>query len=373
MKINLHRMSTTVKKFFFGDAETLARETQFVQRSSKMTGSVFLKTLVFGLLENPQASLNDLREFCVERFGIEVTTQGLHDRIQACALRFFKAMFTLAVGLFRPTVPLPIPLLEQFSAVNLVDSTAISLPESVVAEFPGSGGDASKAGLKLQVVFEFLSGCFKTIGLTAGIAPDQKYEGHVQQAEPNSLNLFDLGYFAVRHLTALTDKGAYFLCRLFLGTGVYTEDGEPVDLLKKLRGETRDRFELLVRIGTETQLLCRVCFFSGPSRCSKSAAAPGAESGGEKRSDPEQSHARIDGLDELDHHGPGDDAVAGAGRLTLCRALAGGTALQTVEKPYVPTSRVRLSPRTDSGGTVRQIDWAGVVPVSGDAVTRERS
>jgi hypothetical protein len=373
MHNTLHTVSTIVKNFFSRNAETLARETQFVQRSSKMTGSLFLKTLVFGLLENPNASLNDLREFCAERFGVDVSIQGLHDRIQRAALPFCKRMFTLAVEIFRQTAPLPLPVLHQFSAINIVDSTWISLPESMAAEWPGSGGDASPAGLKLQVIFEFLRGCFKTITLTAGIAPDQKYAGHVQQAEPNSLNLFDLGYFAVRSLQALADKGAYFVCRLLPGTGVHDAEGHPVDVLKLLRSDVRNRFELLVRIGAQSHLLVRVCFFSGSRRRRESPSAPGTESSGEKRPHAEQSRPRIDGLDHLAHQRPSGQAVAGASRLTLCGTLADRTALQTLEKPYASAWRVQLPARTDSGGIVRQTDWIGAVSVSDDALTRQRA
>ena len=42
-------------------ADQAAHETGFVQRESKMGGASFAQTLVLGWLENPQATLEDLR------------------------------------------------------------------------------------------------------------------------------------------------------------------------------------------------------------------------------------------------------------------------------------------------------------------------
>lgn len=257
-------MSPIVKKFFSTSAEKLAKETEFVQRKSKMTGAVFLQTFVFGLVESASASLNDLVEFCEEHFGVSITTQGLNARITASTLTFMRKMFPLALVVFRQTVRLPVAVLTQFSAINLTDSTGIELPESLVDEFPGSGGAASAASLKLQVVLDFLTGSFTGLWLTPGITPDQKATQHLAFAAAGSLNLFDLGYFVLDHLKTLADKGAYFLCRLLLSTNLYDEDGHKVDLLGMLRAETRDRFELAFRLGKRVLLPCRVCFFRAP-------------------------------------------------------------------------------------------------------------
>jgi hypothetical protein len=248
-----------------------------------MTGSRFLKTFVFGLLENATASLNDLTEFCEDHCGMSISVQALDERIHQATLTFMKHMFTLALVVFRQTVRLPVPILLQFSAVNITDSTGISLPESVAEEFPGSGGAASAAGLKLQLVLEFLTGSFKAITLTDGITPDQKATQHLDVAEVGSLNLFDLGYFVLDHLKALSDKGAYFLCRLLLSTHLYREDGQPVNLVALLRAETRDRFELALRVGKSHMLPCRVGFFRAPdeiaNRCRQQAYKQAAKKG----------------------------------------------------------------------------------------------
>lgn len=264
MVLKIAEMSETVKQFFTEDAEQTARETAFVQRASKMTGSRWLQMWGLGLLDTPQSALSNLAEWCEEQFGLHITAQGIDDRVQTAAVTFFKAMFNLALSVFRQTVQIPIRMLTQFPAVNLFDSTGISLPACLAEEFPGSGGDASPAGLKLHLVVDFLTGACKAIDLTDGLHPDQAYARFLDAIEPNSLNLFDRGYFTLKRLKGSIEKNAYFVCRLLHGTGLYDEHGDKINLLRLLRGEERKAFECWMQVGTDTRLRLRVCCFRAP-------------------------------------------------------------------------------------------------------------
>jgi hypothetical protein len=262
--MNIKKMIESTKKYFEKKADEIALDTGFVQRKSKMSGSIFLKTFVFGFLANSYSSLNDLVEFCKEQFGVEISTQGLDGRINSFCQIFMLDMLRLALISFFNKIQLPIEILKQFTAVNLTDSTTVSLPEKQYREFPGSGGAASKSALKIQLVFDFLTGAFKKIKVTDGITPDQKYDGHIEVAEANSLNIFDLGYFSLLYLEALIQKGAYFLCRLYPSANLYDKEGNKIDLLTLLMSEVRDRFELSFLVGNKTQLPYRVLFFRVP-------------------------------------------------------------------------------------------------------------
>ncbi len=262
--MNIKGMSSTIKGFFQTTANKMAKETKFVQRKSKMTGSVFLMTFVFGFIDNPRLSLVDLTEFCEDHFAIDISSQGLDERIHKYTLIFFQNMFFLALTIFRHTVLIPLATLTQFSEVNIVDSTTISLPENLSAKFPGSGGSGSKAALKLQLTFDFLTGCFNSVDITDGITPDQAYKKHLDQIKPNSLNLFDLGYFSLDNLKTFFDKGAYFLSRFLTRTTLYHEDDNRFNLLEYLRSETRNKFELKLRVTKQSKLPCRLFFFRAP-------------------------------------------------------------------------------------------------------------
>ena len=64
------------------------------------------------------------------------------------AVVFLKEMFAEAMDRFKNKIPLPLPVLQQFTAVYLTDSTVLALPANMVDEYPGSGGDGPEASLK---------------------------------------------------------------------------------------------------------------------------------------------------------------------------------------------------------------------------------
>jgi hypothetical protein len=263
--MDIAHLNDRIQRFFQSGAELTAKVTFFVRRRSKLTASRFVQGLVFGWLANPLASLNDLVAFMYRQWGIHVSPQGLDARIHRYAVDFMKKMCQNALLDLCHRVQVPIPLLTQFTEVNITDSTNISLPDCLATRWPGHGGTAPPAGLKLQVVFEFLTGTFKKLWITKGNVPDQGITRHVCGIQRGSLNLFDLGYFALARLNRIADQGAYFLCRLLPGTGVYTVSGERVQLWALLRHESRDRFELTVCIGKRLRIPCRLCCFRAPT------------------------------------------------------------------------------------------------------------
>lgn len=59
-------------------ADVIGRETGFIQRQRKLSGSSFVQTLVFGWLSNPDATLEELAQTAAT-LGIDITPQGLND------------------------------------------------------------------------------------------------------------------------------------------------------------------------------------------------------------------------------------------------------------------------------------------------------
>ena len=258
------QLSEKLQRFFLREAEITGEVTFFVRRTSKLTASLMLRGLVFGWLANPLASLNDLAAFFHDHLAVSVTPQGLHDRIHRYTVAFFKTMCQSALMDLSQTVQVPIPVLRQFSEVNITDSTGISLPACLKKRWPGSGGTASPAGLKIQLVFEYLTGTFKKVWITNGITPDQAITRHISGIQRGSLNLFDLAYFSIARLRAIRDKGAFFVCRFLPSTTVYDAAGQKLDLVAFLRRETRTRFEVAVQIGRLLPVPCRLCCFRAP-------------------------------------------------------------------------------------------------------------
>jgi hypothetical protein len=246
--------------------ETTARTTKFVQRVSPLNGFIFLQASVFGFIDDPEANLDDLAGYCAD-LGVDISAQGFDQRINAMTVEFFKTMLSQAMAQFKNTLPLPLPILQQFSAVNLVDSTSLSLPDNMVTEYPGCGGDGPQASLKVQLNFEFLYGNLEQIVLRPGNEPDQKFDDHLDWVQPGSLNLRDLGYFSLDNLRTIAEtKQAYYLSRFLFGTGLFTPAGKPLNLSQVLNQHPRQPFEMDVLLGVDHNLPTRLIAIPLPQK-----------------------------------------------------------------------------------------------------------
>lgn len=257
MKLDRESIGKKIKDFFGDTVNQIARRTKFVQRRSTLDGLKFLQALVFGFIENPRASLNHLAQVCLD-LGVLITPQGVDERINQYSVTFLKEMFCHAMETFKNNTPLPLEVLRQFTTVNILDSSVKALPENMVEEYPGSGGDGPQASLKVQLVFEFLYGNMKQVALRAGREPDQAYRDYLKIIEAGSLTIVDLGYFAVDAFGEVADQDAYFLSRYLFGTKLLTPDGEQINLLDTLQSTTMSSVDMSVLLGAKQHLPCRL-------------------------------------------------------------------------------------------------------------------
>lgn len=247
----------------------MSYETGFVQRASKMSGAIFAKTFVLGCLDNPQASLNDLVQYS-QRLGVSISEAGLQQRIQQPGVDLLRDLMQDSIAMCRQKSGLPQSVLRHFSQVNILDSTEIKLPDNLRSSFKGKQG----AAVKVQLSFDYLSGTFNALELTAASQPDQKCQLHVQQASRGSLTLFDLGYFDQKVLKTLAERSAYFVSRLQTQTALYREaqDEQAIDLLTWLRQGRHRQREAKVYVAAQHVCQCDFWLRNCRWRWLKSAA-----------------------------------------------------------------------------------------------------
>lgn len=252
---------------FFSDkrVEETARQTKFVRRKSEISGLNFLKAMVLGFLEKSDSSLNEIAQSFLD-VGVEVTSQGIDERINTFSVSFLRTIFTQALEIFKNKCPLPLSVLQQFSAINIVDSSTKSLPENMADEYPGCGRKGAKAALKIQLVFDFLHGNMKQVEIETGIDSDQGYREYLKVVEGGSLTMVDLGYFCLDAFWAIAEKSAYFLSRYLYPTGLLDRFGKRIDLEALLRKQTGNRKEVQVKLGcrSQHQLPCRLIILRNP-------------------------------------------------------------------------------------------------------------
>jgi len=248
-----------IKDFFNKkEIEEAARRTKFVRRGSPLGGYIFLQAAIFAFIDDPEANLDDLAQACAD-LGVEISVQGFDQRLNLYTLEFLKEMLSRAMVQFKNNSPLPLPILRQFSAVNLVDSTVLRLPDNMAVEFPGCGGNGPQASVKVQLKFEFLHGNLNQIVLQPGKEPDQKFDVWLEEAQAGSLNINDLGYFSLANLKTIDEeKDAYYISRYLFGTGLLTPDGESIALGAMLKKASRQPFEMEVLLGAKEKLPCRL-------------------------------------------------------------------------------------------------------------------
>ncbi len=236
-----------------GDVEALARETKFVQRHSPFSGTIFLHMLLMGFLKNAQATLIDLAVQSA-KLGVTISPQAIHARINGPAVVFLERVYRRALAQLQNTVPVPIALLRQFTAIWVVDSTFKQLPASMAEDYPGAGGKSSPASLKVQLVYEFLCGNLAQVTLQPGRCADQAYRDYLHLVQAGSLVLMDLGYFCLASLQAIAQAEAYFVVRYPSSTHLYTPSGAKIDLLTRLQAQGEPTLEQAVHIGAKCKI-----------------------------------------------------------------------------------------------------------------------
>ena len=240
--------------------EDLARNCGFVKKRSKITGVIFAFLLLIETRQLKPASLNELSAKLGLQ-GILVSKQGLDNRFNDAAAVFMHQLTdrALAAKLDRKDV---LDLSVKFNRIMIKDSTVFQLPESCAYKFPGSGGGASAAGIKIQ--YEYDLKARGTVFLQAQPAISSDNTNYLKDIRPMDLCLEDLGYITHQHLEEVIRGQAYFLCRLGYGSNLFIKkDGQyfPVDIDRIVRKmKNGQMMQLPVFLGSKYKIPVRVIF-----------------------------------------------------------------------------------------------------------------
>jgi hypothetical protein len=253
------KRSKALRNLLETSSHELARETGFVQRSSKMSGPVFVETRVLGHLQEPAASLNELIQVSAG-LGVTITQPGLNARINEEAVALLRGIFEGGLKQLQASDrQMAHGLLQHFSAVYILDSSIVTLPASLQSQFAGFSTPGTQAAVTLQLGFEYLRGNRAALELGPGRLNDQSCTLGEALAGPNTLHLADLGYFSQDTFARIAERGAYFVSRLKFGTHLYAQPGDntPLDLLATLRAQG-SLYQLSCYLGARQRLSVRL-------------------------------------------------------------------------------------------------------------------
>ena len=198
MSNTIPQLASVLQSLFTADADRLAKETGFVKRVRKIGGGDFARALVFGWLDRPDATVEELAE------GLPVTPAALDFRITDTACDFLRALLSLAVGYAVAGSPLAAPLLRSFRGVYIEDMTDL-------------GRHAGKA----LVRYELTSGRVESLEVLPAKASEVPSSRRLEPLPAGSLRLADRAFFDGGELRGMSDRGAHFITRVPTATLVW--------------------------------------------------------------------------------------------------------------------------------------------------------
>jgi len=188
----------------------LARATHWLKRQGKIDAFDFL------LSHLGQASaLRPTLDAQANALAVPVSRQAIHERYTQPAVDYFQAAFqyVLAQALGTPPpAPMAEALRQYFGAVYLLDSTSFGVTPALQDLFPGSGGNASEANVKVLLRYEFIHGALEPCPLLPGKQNDQSLA--VQTArllKKGQLQLQDKGFFGCQSWKEVQANGAFLV------------------------------------------------------------------------------------------------------------------------------------------------------------------
>lgn len=256
------KISAIINEFFNQTAELISISTNFIQRKRKLTGSAFLKAMVFGNMQNINCSIEGMCGLlAVDK--IAMSKQGLDFRFTDTAVKFMERMYQESMLLFKQELLIDCKILQQFTAVKLLDSTYISLPNCMQEQYKGYGSSYkhsesnTKSAIKLQLTYDYLNQVVSSLDLTEGVRADQGYRGHLKNISSGNLLITDLGYFGPKSFAQIEKLDAYFISRYKADTNIYdVTTGDIIDLVEYLDCKTYIATEVF--LGKEIKLKVRI-------------------------------------------------------------------------------------------------------------------
>lgn len=221
----------------------LARKCRFVQRStSQLQGYEFAQAM---MIPNAFLEAETLNSLAVRMQNISkncnLSASALAQRINSKeAESFMKTCFgrVLKDVITKDLTGLTeLQHLSGFNRILIEDSTRAELHEKLSPYFKGSGGVASKASVKIDYIFDYLSENIIDIDFFSGNKPDQSLAGRlIKMLEKDDLVIRDLGYFVIKKFQEIEERGAYYISRWKVNEDVYEskEAKTPIDLARFL-------------------------------------------------------------------------------------------------------------------------------------------
>jgi len=243
--ISTHSLFTSLPNL-----DDLAARTGFVIRqSSRLTASTFLQTLAAAVASG-QASYNQIAMGLSLRTSQTITSQAVHQRFSEGSTAFLTAVLHQLLA-DRFTALDASAKFKTIRRILVEDSSVQSMPKANAGAFPAHGNrHGSTAGVKIDFGYDLLSGSVVSHSLHSATEQDKSIgREFLIQVLKNDLVLRDMGYFCLAEFVEIERLEAFWLTRVPLTLGLFTEAGERIEsVLRRNRGGILD---IHVKAGAE--------------------------------------------------------------------------------------------------------------------------
>lgn len=252
-----------VNNFNPEELDRIAKETGFIERSGKIDAFKFLTCLVFNGYDQKDTSLLNLKIDFWEHHDCDVSRVAIHKRFNASAVEFMKRILSQHIaGRFTQEQSMS----TKFTGILIKDSTKFSIPKNLYEDYPGYNGyHPGQALMNLQYEFDMVSGNWKSFEITKATRNDQEdSKKTLDNIEPGTLLLRDLGYVTMTYLKGVSKREAYYLNRLPTSFNVFYKEGRDVKKIdwaevdEKMGKGKLGEMELSVFLGNDEMLPSRL-------------------------------------------------------------------------------------------------------------------
>ncbi|MED4511902.1 IS4 family transposase [Bacillus cereus] len=209
--------------------EELAKKLGFVKRKRKFSGSELATICIWISQRTASDSLVRLCSQLHAATGTLMSPEGLNKRFDKKAVEFLKYIFSILwKGKLCKTSAISSTALTHFQRIRILDATIFQIPKHLASIYPGSGGCAQTAGIKIQLEYDLHSGQFLNFQVGPGKNNDKTFGTEcLDTLRPGDLCIRDLGYFSLEDLDQMDQRGTYYISRLKLNTNVYVKNPSP--------------------------------------------------------------------------------------------------------------------------------------------------
>jgi hypothetical protein len=294
----IQAVSINLQECLSEDLDHLARDCQVVRRQRVFTGRTLLLMIVATLLRKPDATWADFHLTCAQ-LGLDLSQTAVQKRFATGQplVDFLRKALERALQKAVAAQPSTAALFQRFTAVLIGDASTIALPDELAGLFQGCGGSegASRAALKLQVLWDLKTGELAQLHVEPGKASDAKSPvAHAEEVEAGNLVVFDPGYFDLDRLRAVDARKAKFISRLLFGTEVYdSSNGKPLNLLAHLCRQPTGLLDRMILLGAAARLCCRLVAIRTPEEAANRRRQQAREKAAKKGRAPSQEYLEL--------------------------------------------------------------------------------